>query len=251
VVPAERGRKVLAAGADRLKHRGVQDVLIACVDGLKGFHDAIEAVFPLYIGADLHRASDPPQPALRSRREREQVARDLRPIYTATGADTAKEALEQFDQRWGERFPSITKSWNDAWEQGIPFLAFPPEVRRVIQTTNAIEALNRQLRKAINTKGHFPNEEAASKLIYLAITNATPAWTKTRSWTKALLRSKSTSETDCPNTPPTQKTGQPHPVLGCMVGDGLGGCVFVGRSGDGCGGVGGAGGGGVGASVAA
>lgn len=173
-----------------LKQRGVQDVLIACVDGLKGFPEAIEAVFPdtwvqtCIVHLIRHSLRYVP------RREREQVARDLRPIYTATDADAAREALEQFDERWGERFPPITKSWQDAWEQVIPFLAFPPEVRRVIYTTNAIEALNRQLRKAIKTKGHFPNEEAARKLIYLAISNATPAWTKTRSWTAALLAFK-------------------------------------------------------------
>ena len=173
-----------------LKQRGVQDVLIACVDGLKGFPDAIEAVFPdtwvqtCIVHLIRHSLRYVP------RREREQVARDLRPIYTATDADAALQALEQFDERWGQRFPPISKSWRDAWEQVIPFLAFPPEVRRVIYTTNAIEALNRQLRKAIKTKGHFPNEEAARKLIYLAISNATPAWTKTRNWTAALLAFK-------------------------------------------------------------
>jgi putative transposase len=173
-----------------LKQRGVRDVLIACVDGLRGFPDAIEAVFPntwvqtCIVHLIRHSLRYVP------RREREQVARDLRPIYTATNADSALQALEAFDERWGKRFPPITKSWTDAWEQVIPFLAFPPEVRRVIYTTNAIEALNRQLRKAIKTKGHFPNEEAARKLIYLAITNATPAWTKTRNWTAALLAFK-------------------------------------------------------------
>ena len=84
----------------------------------------------------------------------------------------------------------ITQAWLDAWEYVTPFLAFPPEVRRVIYTTNAIEALNRQLRKAIKTKGHFPNEDAARKLIYLAVLNATPQWTRTRSWTAALLAFK-------------------------------------------------------------
>ena len=173
-----------------LKQRGVRDILICCVDGLKGFPDAIEAVFPetwvqtCIVHLIRHSLRYVP------RREREQVARDLRPIYTAIDADAAHHALEQFDQRWGKRFPPITKSWTDAWEQVIPFLAFPPEVRRVIYTTNAIEALNHQLRKAIKTKGHFPNEEAARKLIYLAITNATPAWTRTRNWTAALLAFK-------------------------------------------------------------
>jgi putative transposase len=173
-----------------LKQRGVQDVLIACVDGLKGFPDAIEAVFPktwvqtCVVHLIRHSLRYVP------RREREKVARDLRPIYTAVDADGAQAALEVFDEQWGKRFPVITQAWLNAWEQVIPFLTFGPEVRRVIYTTNAIEALNRQLRKAIKTKGHFPNEDAARKLIYLAITNAVPAWTRTRSWTAALLEFK-------------------------------------------------------------
>jgi putative transposase len=114
------------------------------------------------------------------RREREKVARDLRPIYTAVDADAAEAALHAFDDQWGTRFPVITQAWLSAWEQVIPFMAFPPEVRRVVYTTNAIEALNRQLRKAIKTKGHFPNEDAARKLIYLALQNAVPQWTRTR-----------------------------------------------------------------------
>jgi putative transposase len=144
------------------------------------------------------------------RREREQVARDLKPIYTAVDADAAQQALEAFDEKWGARFPVITQAWLSASEYVTPFLAFPPEVRRVIYTTNAIEALNRQLRKAIKTKGHFPNEEAARKLIYLAITNAVPAWTGTRNWTTALLAFKIHSETAYPTEPPTQEVGQPR-----------------------------------------
>ncbi|MCA1678767.1 MAG: IS256 family transposase [Actinobacteria bacterium] len=173
-----------------LKQRGVSDILICCVDGLKGFPEAIEAVYPKTVVqtcvVHLIRHSLKYVP----RREREQVARDLKPIYTAADADAAQAELERFDEKWGQRFPVITQAWLNAWEYVTPFLAFPPEVRRVIYTTNAIEALNRQLRKAIKTKGHFPNEEAARKLIYLAITNAVPAWTKTRSWTAALLAFK-------------------------------------------------------------
>jgi putative transposase len=173
-----------------LKQRGVRDILICCVDGLKGFPEAIEAIFPQTVVqtcvVHLIRHSLKYVP----RREREQVARDLKPIYTAVDADTAQQALEAFDEKWGKRFPVITQAWLNAWEYVIPFLAFPPEVRRVIYTTNAIEALNRQLRKAIKTKGHFPNEEAARKLIYLAVTNAVPAWTRTRNWTTALLAFK-------------------------------------------------------------
>ena len=173
-----------------LKQRGIQDILIACVDGLKGFPEAIEAVFPKTTVqtciVHLIRNSLKYVP----RREREQVARDLKPIYTAIDADHAHQELERFDEKWGQRFPVITKAWLDAWEYVTPFLAFGPEVRRVVYTTNAIEALNRQLRKAIKTKGHFPNEDAARKLIYLAVMNAVPAWTRTRNWTAALLAFK-------------------------------------------------------------
>jgi putative transposase len=173
-----------------LKHRGVQDILIACVDGLKGFPEAIEAIFPRTTVqtcvVHLIRASLRYVP----RREREQVARDLKPIYTAVDADAAQAELEAFDEKWGARFPPITQAWLNAWEYVTPFLAFPAEVRRVIYTTNAIEALNRQLRKAIKTKGSFPNEDAARKLVYLALQNAVPAWTRTRNWTAALLAFK-------------------------------------------------------------
>jgi putative transposase len=184
------GAKFWMQVLSELKHRGVQDILICCVDGLKGFPEAIEAIFPkttvqtCVVHLIRHSLRYVP------RREREQVARDLKPIYTAVDADAAQQALEAFDEKWGQRFPVITQAWLNAWEYVIPFLAFPPEVRRVIYTTNAIEALNRQLRKAIKTKGHFPNEDAVRKLIYLAVTNAAPAWTRTRSWTVALLAFK-------------------------------------------------------------
>jgi len=184
------GAKFWMQVLSELKHRGVRDILICCVDGLKGFPEAIEAIYPRTVVqtcvVHLIRHSLKYVP----RREREQVARDLKPIYTAVDADAAQDAFEAFDEKWSSRFPVITQAWLDAWEHVIPFLAFPDEVRRVIYTTNAIEALNRQLRKAIKTKGHFPNEEAARKLIYLAITNAAPAWTRTRNWTTALLAFK-------------------------------------------------------------
>jgi putative transposase len=173
-----------------LKTRGVRDILICCVDGLKGFPEAIEAIFPATTVqtciVHLIRLSLKYVP----RREREQVARDLKPIYAAVDADQAQSELEAFDEKWGQRFPVITQAWLNAWEHVIPFLAFPDEVRRVIYTTNAIEALNRQLRKAIKTKGSFPNEDAARKLVYLALQNAVPQWTRTRNWTTALLAFK-------------------------------------------------------------
>jgi len=184
------GAKFWMQVLSELKQRGVADILLCCVDGLKGFPEAIEAIYPQTVVqtciVHLIRHSLKYVP----RREREQVARDLKPIYTAVDADHAQAALEAFDDKWGSRFPVITQAWLNAWEHVTPFLAFPPELRRVVYTTNAIEALNRQLRKAIKTKGHFPNEEAARKLIYLAITNAVPAWTRTRNWTTALLAFK-------------------------------------------------------------
>ena len=157
---------------------------------LKGFPEAIEAIFPkttvqtCIVHLLRHSLKYVP------RKEREQVARALKPVYTATDADAAQVELERFDEKWGRRFPVITQAWLNAWEYVIPFLAFPAEVRRVIYTTNATEALNRQLRKAIKTKGHFPNEDAARKLIYLALVNAVPQWTRTRNWTAALLAFK-------------------------------------------------------------
>ena len=119
-----------------LKQRGVRDILICCVDGLKGFPEAIEAIFPettvqtCIVHLLRHSLKYVP------RREREQVARDLKPIYTAVDADAAQSALERFDEKWGKRFPVITQAWLNAWEYVIPFLAFPPEVRRVIYTTD-------------------------------------------------------------------------------------------------------------------
>jgi putative transposase len=173
-----------------LRQRGVQDILICCVDGLKGFPEAIEAVFPQTVVqtciVHLIRHSLRYVP----RRQYDQVVKDLKPIYTAADVDQAQEALERFEQKWGAQLPPVVKAWRDSWEYVIPFMAFPPDVRRVVYTTNPIEALNRQLRKAIKTKGHFPNEEAAKKLIYLSIVNATPKWTKVAGWTKALLAFK-------------------------------------------------------------
>jgi putative transposase len=184
------GAKFWMQVVNDLKQRGVQDIRICCVDGLRGLPEAIEAIYPQTVVqtciVHLIRHSLKYVP----RREREQVARDPKPIYTAADQDAAQAALEVFDDKWGARLPVITQAWLNAREYVIPFLAFPDEVRRVVYTTNATEALNRQPRKAIKTKGHFPNEEAAKKLIHLAISNAVPAWTRTRNWTTALLAFK-------------------------------------------------------------
>jgi putative transposase len=187
---ATEGAKFWMQVLTELKQRGVRDILICCVDGLKGFPEAIEAVFPETVVqtciVHLIRTSLKYVP----RRQYDQVVKDLKPIYTAINSDAAEQALEAFDQKWGAQLPVITQAWRDSWEYVIPFLAYEPEVRRVIYTTNAIEALNRQLRKAVKTKGHFPSEDAARKLLYLAIQNAVPQWTRTRGWTKALLAFK-------------------------------------------------------------
>jgi putative transposase len=186
---ANEGAKFWMQILTELKHRGVSDILIACVDGLKGFPEAIEAIFPATTVqtciVHLIRSSLKYVP----RRQFDQVVKDLKPIYTAVNADAAMVALDAFETNWPE-LAIIARMWRENWQHIIPFLAFEPEVRRVIYTTNAIEALNRQLRKAIKTKGSFPTEESAVKLIYLAIQNAVPAWTRTRGWTKAMLAFK-------------------------------------------------------------
>jgi putative transposase len=187
---ANEGAKFWMQVLTDLKQCGVQDILICCVDGLKGFPEAIEAIYPqttiqtCIVHLIRHSLKYVP------RRQYEAVVKDLKAIYTAGDADAALLALEAFEEKWGKQLPVIGQAWRSAWEHVTPFMAFEPEVRRVIYTTNAIEALNRQLRKAIKTKGHFPTEDAARKLVYLAIQNAAPQWTRTRAWTKALLASK-------------------------------------------------------------
>ncbi len=146
---ANEGAKFWMQVLTDLKQRGVQDILIACVDGLKGFPEAIEALFPrttvqtCIVHLIRHSLRYVP------RRQYDAVVKDLKPIYTAIDADQALLALETFDEKWGEQLPVIGQAWRDAWEHVIPFMAYEPEVRRVIYTTNAIEALNRQLRKAL------------------------------------------------------------------------------------------------------
>jgi transposase-like protein len=179
------GAKFWLSVLNDLKRRGVDDVLIACVDGLTGFPDAIEAVFPqAWVQTcivHLIRSS------LRyvNYRDRKKVAAALRPIYTAANADDALAELERFDEQWGLAYPMIPTAWREHWPHVIPFLALPDGLRRAVYTTNTIEALHRQVRKAIKTRGHFPDEQAATKLIYLAITRAEAKWQHNRAWTAA------------------------------------------------------------------
>ena len=170
-----------------LKTRGVQDVLVCCVDGLTGFPDAIEAVFPqTWVQTCLVHAV---RAALRfvPYKDKRAVAGDLKKIYTAADRDGAWDQLEAFAEKWDAKYPMISASWTENWERIVPFLAFPPELRRAVYTTNTIESLNRQIRKIIKTRGSFPDEDSARKLLYLAITRAQRKWRHTYNWSSALI----------------------------------------------------------------
>src|SRR5712671_1566818 len=162
-----------------LKTRGCQDILIAVTDGLKGMSEALAAVFPATtlqtcIVHLLRHSLD-----FANWKERKLLAAALRPIYTAASADAAAAALDGFASGpWGRRFPTVVASWRRAWTHVIPFFAFPPDVRRVIYTTNALESVNARVRKIIKTRGHFPNDDAATKLIWLALRNISASWGK-------------------------------------------------------------------------
>jgi len=180
------GAKFWLAVLNDLHRRGIADVLVACVDGLKGFPEAIEAVFPqAWVQTCIvHQIRNSMRYV--TYKDRKAVARDLKPIYRAVNADAAEQALAAFDERWGERCPMIAESWRTQWPQITPFLALPEELRRAVYTTNSIENLNRQIRKTIKTRGHFPDEQAATKLIYLAIQRAERKWRTAYNWTGAL-----------------------------------------------------------------
>jgi putative transposase len=170
-----------------LQNRGVRDILIACVDGLKGFPDAIETIYPkaqiqLCI---VHMVRNSLKYV--SWKERKVVAQDLRAIYSASSAEAAEQALEAFAENWDERFPSISRSWRDRWQNVIPFFAYPPEIRKVVYTTNAIESIQAQLRKVTAKRGAFPNEDSARKVIYLALERASQRWSRPiKDWVRAL-----------------------------------------------------------------
>lgn len=173
---------------NELKTRGTQDILIAVTDGLKGMEQALNAVFPAttlqtcivhLIRSSLEYASW---------KERRTVAAALRPIYTAATVEAALAALVQFEQGpWGQRYAPIADAWRRAWDRVIPFFTFPPAIRKVIYTTNAIESINAQLRRAVKTRGHFPSDEAATKLLWLVLRNITGAWgSATHDWKAAM-----------------------------------------------------------------
>ncbi len=160
-----------------IKARGAHDILIAVVDGLKGFPEAIAAVFPqtLVQGCIVHLIRYSLQFA--SWKERKAIVAALKPVYKAESAEIALTHLEGFEQSpWGKKYPAIAQSWRRNWEQVTPFFAFAPEVRKIIYTTNAIESLHSQVRKSLRQRGHFPNDEAATKLIWLVLRNITEKW---------------------------------------------------------------------------
>lgn len=170
-----------------LKNRGVRDIFIACVDGLKGFPEAIEAAFPKtevqICIVHMIRGS------LRfvSWKDRKAVVADLRGIYQAASEDLARDNLETFSRKWDSRYPTISKSWQANWQRIIPFFAYPEEIRRIIYTTNAIESLNSTLKKTIKNRASFPSDEAAIKLLYLSLKNIQKKWTMpARNWGNAL-----------------------------------------------------------------
>ena len=171
-----------------LKARGVADVLIAVTDGLKGMAEALAAVYPATTlqTCIVHLIRNSLDYA--SWKDRKALAAAIRPIYTAASAEAAEVELETFAAGvWGQRFPTVVAAWRRAWTNVIPFFAFPPEVRRVIYTTNAIESVNARLRKIIKTRGHFPSDDAAAKLIWLALRNITADWSRaTHNWKAAM-----------------------------------------------------------------
>jgi len=186
---ATEGAKFWLAILSEIRQRGVQDILVICADGLKGLPDAVEASFPAAVFqtciVHLVRSSVRFVPW----KDRKEVCADLRAVYGGIDDKAAREALDAFDTKWGKRYPMVVKAWRDRWPELSPFLHFPPELRKAVYTTNAIEALNRQIRKVIKTKGAFPSDEAAMKLVYMAIRNAEKTWgNRTRDWTAALLQ---------------------------------------------------------------
>ena len=183
------GAKFWLQVVTELRNRGVQDIFIACVDGLKGFPDAIEAVFPkatvqLCIVHMVRHSLN-----YVSWKRRPEVAADLRRIYQAATAEEAEIRLGEFEDKWDAEYLPIGQSWRRNWSRLIPFFDYPPEIRKVIYTTNAIESVNMSLRKLTKNRGSFPSDEALLKLFYLALRNISKKWTMPiRDWKAALTR---------------------------------------------------------------
>ena len=183
------GAKFWLSILTELRNRGVQDVLIMCADGLTGLPDAVAAAFPqaVFQTCLVHMVRSSVRYV--GFKERKPVCADLRRIYTAETRAAAEDALEEFERRWGRQYPAIAPAWRKRWEEIVPFLDFPPELRRAIYTTNTIEALNRQLRKVMKTRGHMPSDDAALKLLFLALRNAEKVWRRPfPQWNRAMVQ---------------------------------------------------------------
>jgi putative transposase len=180
------GAKFWLRVINELKARGVNDILIAVVDGLKGFPEAITSVYPqtLVQTCIVHLIRN--SLAFVSWKDRKAILPSIKAIYRAESADAALLRLAEFEAEWGKRYPAIGQIWRNAWEHVVPFFAFAPGIRKMIYTTNAVEALHRSLRKIIKTRGSFPTDEAALKLLYLAIRNAGVHWRRPVEWTAAM-----------------------------------------------------------------
>lgn len=188
-VQETEGAKFWLTILTELRTRGVQDIFIICADGLKGMNEAVQASFPksVFQTCIVHmiRSSTRFVPW----KDRKAVCADLRQVYTADCAESAERALTAFEDKWTSKYPMVAKSWRSRWDEVTPFLSYPPEMRRMIYTTNAIEAMNRQLRKVLKTKGHFPTEESALKLLYLAVRNMEKKWGGAdRRWNSAMAQ---------------------------------------------------------------
>jgi putative transposase len=188
-VAQTEGAKFWLQIVTELKNRGVNDIFIACVDGLKGFPEAIETVFPkaqvqLCIVHLVRHSLN-----YVGWKQRKEVAADLQLVYRAATREEAEIKLSEFAQKWDEQFPTISRSWRSNWERITPFFAYPADIRKVIYTTNAIESVNMSLRKIIKNRGSFPTDEAALKLLYLALQNISRKWTMPiKEWKAALNR---------------------------------------------------------------
>src|SRR3954449_1875703 len=187
-IEQSEGAKFWLKVVNELKARGVNDILIAVVDGLKGFPEAITSVFPEAVVQTciVHLIRN--SLAFVSWKDRKAILPAIKAIYRAESAEMAYVRLEEFEAEWGKRYPAIGQVWRRAWEHVVPFFAFAPAIRKMIYTTNAVEALNRSLRKIIKTRGSFPTDDAALKLLYLAIRNAGLRWRRPIEWTAAMTQ---------------------------------------------------------------
>ena len=165
-----------------IKNRGVEDACIVVCDGLKGLPESIEATWPLAVVQTcvLHLIRNTFR--LASRRDWDKMAKDLRPVYTAINEADARTRLDEFDDKWGEQYPAIRTLWSNAWAEFVPFLDYSPEIRRVIYSTNAIESLNARFRRATRARGHFPNEQAAMKCLYMVVRSLDPTGSGQERW---------------------------------------------------------------------